>query len=187
MGRIKQLLPLPDRPAVRRCVESLFAGGVSNIIVVVASGTPVAAAVQDLPVRVVCNDDAASDMAGSVRVGLAAADLRASILVCPADHAIVTPGTIAVILAEGARSPDRIIIPSYHGRHGHPTLFPRPLIDQLATGGTLRDIINRHGDAVTRLDVDDEGAVLDMDTEADYERLRKKLESTPPVADPGTS
>jgi len=179
MGRAKQLLPLPDRPAVRRCVESLLAGGVFGIIVVVAPGIPVAAAVQDLPVRIVCNDDPASDMAGSVRIGLAAAGPRGSILVCPADHALVTSGTIAAILAEGVRAPDRIIIPSFRGRHGHPTLFPRAIIDRLASGGTLRDIIAGHGDAVTRVDVDDEGTVLDMDTEADYERMRRRLEAKP--------
>jgi molybdenum cofactor cytidylyltransferase len=175
MGRVKQLLPLPDRPAIRRCVESLLVGGVSGIIVVVAPGVPVAAAVQDLPVRIAYNDDPASDMAGSVLVGLAAADPGRSILICPADHALVASETVATILAEGVLAPDRIIIPSYHGRHGHPTLFPRPIIDTLESGGTLRDVIARHSDAITRVNVIDEGAVLDMDTEADYEQLLQRL------------
>jgi CTP:molybdopterin cytidylyltransferase MocA len=174
MGRIKQLLPLPDRPAIRRCLESLFAGGVSDVIVVIAPESPVAAAVQDLPVRIVCNDDPASDMAGSVQAGLAAAEPGRSILVCPADHPLVMPGTIAAILAEGAASPERIIIPTFQGRSGHPTLFPREVIDTLAAGGTLHDAIARHGDAVSRLPVSDEGVVLDMDTEEDYERLRRR-------------
>ena len=176
MARIKQLLPPPDRPAIRRCLESLFAGGVSGVTVVIAPDGPVATAVQDLPVRIVCNDDRASDMAGSVRAGLAATEPGRALLVCLADHPLVTSGTIAAILAEGAASPESIIIPTFQGRRGHPTLFPRAILDTLASGGTLRDIIAKHGGAVRHLAVEDEGVVMDMDTEQDYERLRRRAE-----------
>jgi CTP:molybdopterin cytidylyltransferase MocA len=174
MGRLKQLLPLPDRPAVRRCVESLFAGGISRVLVVVAKGSPVPTVVQDLPVRTVCNEDPASDMAGSVRVGLAAVDPDTAILVCPADHPLVAPRTIVAILQAGAASPAKIIIPTFHGRRGHPTLFPRAVIDTIAAGGTLRDIIDAHCEAVATVEVGDEGVVLDMDTPQEYEELLKK-------------
>jgi CTP:molybdopterin cytidylyltransferase MocA len=175
MGRIKQLLLLPDRPAIRRCLESLFAGGVAGVIVVLAPDSPVAAAVRDLPVKILCNEDPASDMAGSVRVGLQATDPAVrSVLVSLADHPLVTPGTIAAILAEGAASPGSIIIPTYRGRRGHPTLFPRSIIDTILSVGTLRDVIADNRGAVRRLDVDDEGVVLDMDTEQDYQELLRR-------------
>lgn len=174
MGRTKQLLPLPDRPAIVRCLEGLFAGGVSGVIVVIARDSPVGDAVRHLPVRLVVNDDPASDMAGSVRAGLAAAPPGVPILVCPADHPLVAPATIAEVIAGGVSSGGSIIIPTYHGRRGHPAFFPRDLINELSSGGTLRDVIARHGDAVRLLAVDDEGVVLDMDTEQDYRELLRK-------------
>lgn len=173
MGRTKQLLPLPDRPAIVRCLENLLACGLSGIIVVIARDSSVGDAVRHLPVRLVVNDDPASDMAGSVRAGLAAAPPGVPILVCPADHPLVAPATVAAVLAEGAASAD-IIIPTFHGRRGHPALFPRDLINELSSGGTLRDVIARHGDAVRLLAVDDEGVVLDMDTEQDYRELLRR-------------
>jgi molybdenum cofactor cytidylyltransferase len=35
MGRCKQLLPRPDRPAVVRCVEALLAAQVDQVVVVI--------------------------------------------------------------------------------------------------------------------------------------------------------
>ena len=112
-------------------------------------------------------------MAGSVRIGLAAAPPGVPILISPADHPLVAPATIAAILAEGASSPGTIIIPSYRGRRGHPTLFPRSIVDELSSGGTLRDVIARHAGQVRQLAGEDEAVVLDMDTPDDYERLRR--------------
>jgi CTP:molybdopterin cytidylyltransferase MocA len=176
MGRLKQLLPLPDRPAVRRCIESLFAGGVPGVIVVVAGNSPVASAVRDLPVRIVCNEAPASDMAGSVRAGLAAASPESRhILVSLADHPLVRPDTVRTILSESALHPGRIVIPRYQGRRGHPTLFPRPIISEVLAAGNLRDVISRHAADVHTVDVDDEGTVLDMDTEQDYRDLLRRI------------
>jgi molybdenum cofactor cytidylyltransferase len=174
MGRNKQLLPLPDRPAIRRCLEALFAGGVSNVLVVIAPDSPVPSEIRELPVRILCNDDPSSDMAASVRTGLAGSEPGLPILVYPADHPLVAPGTIASIVARGAASPGSIIIPTYQGRRGHPTLFPRAIIETIASGGTLRDVIFRHSEAAAFLAVDDEGVVLDMDTPQDYAHLVKR-------------
>ncbi len=175
MGRPKQLLPIHGKAAVRYCVETIIAAGVADIIAVVAKGSPVGAAVQDLPTRVVCNEDPESDMAGSVRVGLqAVAPTSRSVLVCLVDHPLVTAGTIGSILSEADRDPVKIIIPRYQARGGHPTLFPRSIIRKLEKGKNLRDLINSHAAQVRYLDVDDEGVVLDMDTEADYEKIRQR-------------
>jgi CTP:molybdopterin cytidylyltransferase MocA len=176
MGRTKQLLPVNGRPAVRACAETVLAAGVDDIVVVVApDGGAVEAALEGLPVRLVRNADPGSDMAGSVRTGLAAAPpVHPSILVCLADHPLVRPDTIRTILSGSAQHPGRIVIPRYQGRRGHPTLFPRPIIDEALSGKTLRDIIRDHGDGVHYLDVGDEGIVLDMDTEQDYRELLRR-------------
>jgi molybdenum cofactor cytidylyltransferase len=175
MGRPKQLLLVNGKPAVRYCAETILTAGIAHVLVVVAKDSHVEAAVQSLPVQIVFNEDPASDMAGSVRAGLKAfpPDTRFG-LVCLADHPLVMSGTIQSILAQSARNPVKIIIPRYHGRRGHPTLFPRSILNEVLLGQNLHQIINNHSAHVEYIDVHDEGVVLDMDTEGDYEKIRQR-------------
>jgi CTP:molybdopterin cytidylyltransferase MocA len=187
MGRCKQLLPLPDRPAVVRCVETILAAGVAEVVVVIGpQGQAVAQAVAALPVIVVRNETPDSDMAGSVRVGLAALGRSAeSIFVCLCDHPLVSPQTLAAMRRHGAERPEAIVIPFHRGRKGHPTLFPRSLLGEIESLPTLREVIGRHREKVSLLGTEDEGTVLDMDTWEDYQRLLGRLHTLPvPVAIP---
>ncbi len=177
MGRTKQLLPLGDRPVIRRCVDALLAAGVPDIVVVAGREMDgIAGALCGLPVVVAKNDSPESDMAESARVGLTSCDPRSSgVLICLADHPLVMPITVTALLLEHGRSPDRIIIPCLAGRRGHPSLFPLPIARELFRGGTLRDIVQRDPDRVILMETEDEGVLLDMDTPEDYERLKSKI------------
>jgi len=179
MGSCKQLLPLPDRPAVVRCVESIMASRIDDVVVVVGpEGDMVARAVAGLPVAVVCNGVLESDMAGSVRVGLEAIDRSAEgVFVCLCDHPLVSAETLAAMRLHWLERRDAIVIPCHGGRKGHPTLFPRSLLAELATLPTLREVIGRHRDKVSFLDVADEGTVLDMDTWEEYQGILGRCRS----------
>ena len=74
-------------------------------------------------------------------------------------------------------TPDKIIIPLYKGKRGHPTLFPRNVIEEIFEGGILRDIIDKNRSRLKFLNVQDEGVILDMDTKEDYDKVLKKIGS----------
>ena len=177
MGRCKQLLPLEGRPAVVRCLENIIAAGISDITVVVGpAGDEVVLAIAHLPVTVARNGMVGSDMAQSVRTGLESFDSAVGgVLVCLADHPLVTPETFRRLAEEHRTSPGAILIPLYNGRKGHPTLFPRPVIDELSARATLRDVIGVHPERIKLLSVDDPAVVEDMDTPADYQRIVARL------------
>jgi molybdenum cofactor cytidylyltransferase len=177
MGRTKQLLPLGDRPAIVHAAGSVLEAGVADLVVVTGRGhEAVRLSLAQLPVRFSSNDDSESDMAESVRAGLREIDAASSgVLVCLADHPLISPGTISGILREHERSPDKIIIPVYNGKKGHPSLFPAALIQGIASAGSLRDIISGNPGLVLFFDVPDEGVLLDMDTEEDYRRLARRF------------
>lgn len=67
-----------------------------------------------------------------------------------------------------------LLNPVFHGRNGHPTLFPRSLLKEINTDTSLRGVIGRHAGRVSFHPVEDEGVVLDMDTPADYRRMLQK-------------
>ncbi len=179
MGRTKQLLLLGDKPVISHCVDALMEAGISEITVVVnACGNGLADHLRGLSVAVAVNDNADSDMAKSVRTGIKRLrNSSSAVLICLSDHPLVAPETIKMIVYEHQTSPDAIIIPEHHGRRGHPSLFPRRILDEIFSGVTLRDIVRKDPARVRLVPVQDEGVVLDMDTPEDYAAILKHYES----------
>lgn len=173
MGTIKQLLPLGDKPVIRHCVDTILAAGIRDLVVVVgASGEQVADALHDTPAMIVPNDLPHSQMADSVRFGLNALNDRfTGVLVCLSDHPLISAATYETIRRLHRETPGSIIIPIYQGRRGHPALFPLKALQEIRTGATLRDIIQKDAARVRLIETEDEGTVLDMDTEDEYQRI----------------
>ncbi len=177
MGCSKQLLPLADKPVIRWCLDALLAAGLEDILVVLGpTGQEVADRVKDLPVTIVRNNDPDSDMAGSVKTGLNQLGNHVSaVLVCLVDHPLVSPETINTLTAIHALHPDKIILPLFKGRRGHPTIFPRAVIAELFSVPTLRDIVHKDLQRLHLVQVADEGVVLDMDTPDEYQRMQARF------------
>jgi molybdenum cofactor cytidylyltransferase len=79
-----------------------------------------------------------------------------------------------MLLREHEALPERIIIPLYEGRRGHPCVFPRVLIEEVYSGTTLREVIRQHAHRIRLVTVADEGVVLDMDTPEEYEAVQNR-------------
>jgi CTP:molybdopterin cytidylyltransferase MocA len=176
-GQPKQLLPLGNKPVIRHCLDNLVAAGIKDIVVVLSQReSEILNSMKDLPVQIVFNENPESEMAESVRIGLRTlTDFSTGVLVHLSDHPLVSAKTLKSIVQCHLEIPDKIIIPQYKGKRGHPSLFPKPVIDEIFVGLTLRDIIKRDSSRIKFLDVDDEGVILDMDTKEDYEKIPKKI------------
>jgi CTP:molybdopterin cytidylyltransferase MocA len=179
MGQLKQLLPLHDKPIIRHCLDNLITAGIENIVAVLGyCGDEVLAVIQEMPVHIVLNENQESEMAESVRIGLRAiAEKSSGVLVCLSDHPLVSVDTLKSLMQCFVETPDKIIIPLYKGKRGHPTLFPRNVIEEIFEAGTLRDIIDKNRSRLKFLNVQDEGIILDMDTKEDYDKVLKKIGS----------
>jgi molybdenum cofactor cytidylyltransferase len=189
MGTSKQLLRLGNKTVIRHCIDTLAAAGVGQVVVV--CGARHDACAQELRgtgVQIVKNGATGSQMADSARIGLRALnDACSGVLVCLVDHPLVTCSTYQAIIDAHVRSPEKIIIPTFEGKRGHPDLFPFSLISDLFFVPTLRDLIAEYNDQVLMVPVPDEGTVLDMDTKEDYlfvaERFAKLAINTRSGAD----
>lgn len=177
MGTPKQLLPLGGKPAISLCLEALADGGLRDVVVVLGHrGDEVAEAIKGAPVKIVRNENPGGEMAESVRLGLARVEASpTAVVVHLVDHPLVRPETVGALLSAHAENPGRILIPKYKGKRGHPALFPREYLYGLERGLNLREIIRDRADKVLDVDVDDEGVVLDMDTEADYRAMAGRI------------
>ena len=177
MGCCKQLLPIGDRPAIVWCLEGLVRAGIDEPVVVGGANVDaVAVAIRHLPSVVVCNPVVDSGMAGSVRAGLNAigGDVHA-VMICLADQPLVAPETFRRLQEEHAAMPEKILIPVFAGRRGHPTVFPMRFLAALREDEalTLRDIIRDNAGSVHEFTVSDRGVILDMDTPSEYRQMQR--------------
>ncbi|WP_137896254.1 nucleotidyltransferase family protein [Ramlibacter sp. 2FC] len=97
-------------------------------------------------------------------------------LILPADLPLLRPETLLAVAA--AEPLDRIAVPVFEGRRGHPVRFPA------AFGPALMQLSGPQGAAallrqaeVIEVPVDDPGCQIDVDTLADLEALRQRVRS----------
>ncbi len=67
-----------------------------------------------------------------------------------------------------------VVIPTYHGRRGHPALIARQLFEELlglTSDAGADSVVRRYRPATQYVEVEDEGVVIDVDDPEDYRRL----------------
>jgi molybdenum cofactor cytidylyltransferase len=175
MGRPKLLLPFRDDTILGSLIAALREGGVSEIVLVVAPGDE---ALRDwgaaAGVRVAVNPEPERGMLSTILAGIEAAGDRESLVVCPADLPALLPSTVRTVLAAGAP----LAVPSYRGKRGHPLVISPELIPEVKTlhlDVGLRELLDRHADLLRIVEVDDPGAVRDVDTPEEYQALSGRL------------
>jgi molybdenum cofactor cytidylyltransferase len=86
-------------------------------------------------------------------------------LVLPADLPLVRPGTLRAVADALSRAP--VVLPVHAGQPGHPVGFARACGPALAAlSGPLGAAAVVRSHAACRVQVDDEGAIIDVDTVA---------------------
>jgi CTP:molybdopterin cytidylyltransferase MocA len=166
------------RPAVRRMVESAWAGGATPIVVVAPDKDGgVAAALAGSPAILAEPAPEAAGPVGQIARGIGvAADA-----VTETDAALVWPGRMVWVDAETvttmieAHGADRssLLRPAYEGDPGWPVLLPMDLVDQFARQRAdlmpdeLVDAIVAGGAVLALLDLGDPGSTHDLSISID--------------------
>ncbi len=87
------------------------------------------------------------------------------------DHPAPAAVTIAALL--DAFVPGSIVLPVFEGRRGHPVLFGRDALDEVAAlpvGRGAHTVVRARPERVVEVTVDDPAVVADIDTPEDWER-----------------
>ena len=179
MGAFKPLLPFGNTTVIECCLDYLQQGGVQTIVVVL--GHRADEVCQQLNTRRVIfalNPDPNSEMGASIAAGIRALPASsAATLIALVDHPAVPP-TVVSTLIEAWHDGARLIVPTWHGRGGHPVLidlsFKPELLNLDATSG-LRALFDAHRNDVKRIQVDSPYIARDMDTWDDYLTLHQEV------------
>lgn len=123
-------------------------------------------------VLVLSDEQAAAGMGNSIALGVAERSGAPGWLVLPADMPLVKPATLLAVAS--ALELHAVVYAQYKGRRGHPVGFAAELYSELVllTGDDgARRVMLRY--PAFGQDVEDAGALLDVDTVADLDTLRQ--------------
>lgn len=179
MGQPKQLLPIAGRPLIARAATAALASPAQLVIVVLgANEDKVRPALAGLPVTIAINPEWREGMAASIRAGLDMIEKICpaldAVLLAPVDQPAFSSTAIARLAVAFASSSNRIAAARYGGRFGTPAIFGRVHFEALkALRGDegARALLRIHSETVAAIDLPE--LAVDIDTPADYERLRK--------------
>ncbi len=172
MGSDKLLLPVDGIAMVERVMRAADASALDDVILVYQNPDVLRLAGR-YRIRPAYNPDAALGQSASIRAGLRAARPRTrAYMFLTGDQPRLDHGTINLIARAWQDCPECIVVPSYGGRRGSPTVFPAHCRDSLLaltgdTGG--RSLIERCPDMVRCISMPDDTAGIDVDTPAEYE------------------
>lgn len=181
MGHPKALLATdrPNEPFAVRLARTMWEAGAADVVIVAAAvrdEVEKALAAGGVSARLVLNPTPEDGQLSSLLIGLSVVDRPGvgGVLVMPVDLPLVTASTVGGIIDLHRRASGLIVRPSCRGRHGHPILFDRRLFDELRhadlTQGA-RVVVRAHAAESAALEVEDDGAFVDIDTPEDYARV----------------
>jgi CTP:molybdopterin cytidylyltransferase MocA len=185
MGRPKLSLPLAGRSVIEHAVAALREGGCQHVVAVIGPHVPELvplAAAAGAHVRLLTEPTA--DMRETVEFGLRWLATQYhpkpddAWVLSPGDHPTLDAGVVRILLAEYERGGHSVVVPTCAGRRGHPTVVAWRHVDgirSLPAGQGLNAYLRTLAAETRELPVADEGVLCDLDTPADYERLRARF------------
>jgi molybdenum cofactor cytidylyltransferase len=177
MGTPKATLAYRGRTFLELIVQTLREGGLERVVVVLGhQAEDIQRQVKIETAQVVINPDYRSGQTSSLQAGFRAlmADDLEAVLLCLVDHPAVCAETVRRIVATFRQSSAPVVIPTYHGRRGHPVLIGRQVFEELlglAGDAGADSVVRRYRPATKFVEVEDEGIVMDVDDPESYRRL----------------
>ncbi|RJP34240.1 MAG: nucleotidyltransferase family protein [Candidatus Omnitrophota bacterium] len=175
MGALKPLLQLGDKTFLQHILSNPFMSrdDVAGVAVVGHEQDQVRRFILP-PIQIVVNPDYRLGRMSSIQCGLRA--LAVSVrgaMIWPVDCPLI-PHRVLVSIMNALERTDRIIIPSFQFRRGHPPLIGSAFfseIGQMKPDEPLRDLYRSHADALIHVTVDSETILHNVNTPEDYERI----------------
>lgn len=99
------------------------------------------------------------------------------LLLCPVDHPLISASLVAQLISTSDSTGKKIILPTFHGRRGHPVLFHSELYPELLAASPevgAREVVWAHTNDVAEVPTEEEGVILNLN---DPEILRKVQDS----------
>ena len=174
MGRPKALLPLRGSTFLENILATIKHSAIAETVVVVGHhADTILAAIQ--VEHSVINADYEKGMTTSIQAGIRelASGVDGAMLFL-VDHPIVEPATIDALI--GHFRPGCIVLPTYQGRRGHPVLFSRTVMEEIAglpPSVGANTIVWKDPSRIVEVALEDAGITIDIDTPDQFETFQR--------------
>jgi molybdenum cofactor cytidylyltransferase len=172
MGRPKALLPFRGSTFLENILDAIASAPIENTVVVVGHHRQEILSRLGIP-NLVFNPDYEQGMITSFQTGIRSLppDSEGAFLFL-VDHPLVDAATINALLANFAAN--KIIIPVFNGRRGHPVLFSAEILQEIlalppSQGANI--VVRKDPARIVEVVVDSPGILVDIDTPEDFEKL----------------
>jgi molybdenum cofactor cytidylyltransferase len=174
MGRPKLLLKWGQSTVIEKCVDTLLASNIDELIVVLGyRAEAIRRKLGSRRLKAVINPHYQLGMSTSVRRGLGEVSPSCeAVLIALADQPSIEKELIDRLIDEYRENPHGIVLPSYRGEWGHPVILNRPRyqeeMENLTGDRGCKQILNLHPEDIVEVEVKSEAVVADIDSWEEY-------------------
>lgn len=170
----KLFLPIQDKAMIDWVIEAIDASHVDEIILVGSeSSMEQLEKWKSYRIQLVENKSYKSGMTSSIQVGVSAAS-GDGFMICLGDQPKIKTKTYNQLIESFSQKPDSIILPFHEGQKGNPVIFPSAFRDKILNHKEpegCKEIVQFNTDLIVKVEVNDSGVLMDVDTREDHENL----------------
>lgn len=180
MGHPKALVKFNGGSFLQTIMKNFNQAGVEDIVVVLGHDSETIAEKLRLPDKpLVINENYEMGQFSSFQTGIRALSKHTTgVFLALVDQPQIGAEVIRSLLASFLANPDRILIPTYRGHRGHPTVFPGRLFEEIRTAPatiSARDILTDHQADILELEVQDESILWNINTKSDLQQIQRRM------------
>jgi molybdenum cofactor cytidylyltransferase len=173
MGKPKPLLRFGNRTFLGQIIAILRGSDVDRTTVVLGAQAELIKETVDLPaVDVVINRDYRQGQLSSLQAGLKKIPTQVeAILLCLVDGPFITAEIVNKVVATFRDTDAAIVIPTFEGRRGHPSLFACSMFEELRNAPAdqgARHVVYTNEHRVVEVEIADRGVLTGINTPEDY-------------------
>ena len=179
MGEPKALVDFRGRTFLQRLLDATNHPriGVTRVVLG-ARAEEIRAALKLDPAIVVENSNWQQGQLSSIQAAIRSlpAEQTEGMLLCPVDHPLISANVVATLIEQFDSTENQIILPTFHGRRGHPVIFRKNLYAELLAAPPdvgARAVVWAHAPDVLEVPTEDQAVVLNLN---DPEALRQARE-----------
>jgi molybdenum cofactor cytidylyltransferase len=176
MGVPKALLPYRGKTFVEHLLEVTRHPRVGvTRIVVGAHANEIRAKLSAHSAEIVVNADWAKGQLSSIQAGIRSLPDGGNdgMILAPVDHPIVSAALVALLIEEFDSGGNAVVLPTFHGRRGHPLIFRAKLYRELLAASAevgARQVVWAHANDLLEVPTEEEGVVLNINDPASLDR-----------------
>ena len=177
MGSPKPLLELRGKSFLRTIIDRHKLSSLPVCVVLGQHNLHVAERVDLSDTTVLVNPDPSRGALSSLIIALDYLGESEGLLIHPVDHPLVLADTIKCLVQHHRRLPASILLPSVHGRKGHPVLFPQRFFFDLRRAPLdqgARWVVHQNLASTFLVPVEDSGILVNVNTPAQASRLDRR-------------